>query len=98
MKQRLGIGMAILTEPQFLILDEPTNGLDPDGIAELLNLILKLKAKGVTILISSHQLHEISKVASQIIILNKGKIRYNHANNKEDDIEQLFFKIVHGGM
>ncbi|KSU17537.1 ABC transporter ATP-binding protein [Lactococcus lactis] len=98
MKQRLGIGMAILTEPQFLILDEPTNGLDPDGIAELLNLILKLKAKGVTILISSHQLHEISKVASQIIILNKGKIHYNHANNKEDDIEQLFFKIVHGGM
>lgn len=98
MKQRLGIGMAILTEPHFLILDEPTNGLDPDGIAELLNLIAKLKAQGVTVLISSHQLHEVSKVADQIVILNQGRICYNHANNQEVDIEQLFFKIVHGGM
>ena len=70
MKQRLGIGMAILTDPQFLILDEPTNGLDPDGINELLDLIRSLKAKGMTILVSSHQLLEISKVADHILILD----------------------------
>ena len=76
MKQRLGIGMAILTDPQFLILDEPTNGLDPDGINELLDLIRSLKAEGMTILVSSHQLLEISKVADHILILDKGKIQY----------------------
>lgn len=54
MKQRLGIGMAIITNPEFLILDEPTNGLDPDGIQELLELITSLKRQGMTILISSH--------------------------------------------
>ena len=97
MKQRLGIGMAILTNPQFLILDEPTNGLDPDGINELLNLIRSLKAKGMTILVSSHQLLEISKVADHILILDKGKIQYDGENKNVDSLERLFFKIVHGG-
>ena len=97
MKQRLGIGMAILTNPQFLILDEPTNGLDPDGINELLNLIRSLKAKGMTILVSSHQLIEISKVADHILILDKGKIQYDGENKNVDSLERLFFKIVHGG-
>lgn len=97
MKQRLGIGMAILTDPQFLILDEPTNGLDPDGIKELLDLIRSLKAKGMTILISSHQLLEISKVAEHILILHQGKIQYDGKNQNVDDLESLFFKIVHGG-
>ena len=82
MKQRLGIGMAILTDPQFLILDEPTNGLDPDGINELLDLIRSLKAEGMTILVSSHQLLEISKVADHILILDKGKIQYDGENKK----------------
>ena len=97
MKQRLGIGMAILTDPQFLILDEPTNGLDPDGINELLDLIRSLKAKGMTILVSSHQLLEISKVADHILILDKGKIQYDGENKNVDSLERLFFKIVHGG-
>ena len=56
--------MAILTDPQFLILDEPTNGLDPDGINELLDLIRSLKAEGMTILVSSHQLLEIVRLLS----------------------------------
>ena len=97
MKQRLGIGMAILTDPKFLILDEPTNGLDPDGINDLLEMILSLKAKGMTILISSHQLHEVSKVADHILILHQGKIHYDGSKQNVDKLEALFFKIVHGG-
>jgi len=96
MKQRLGIGMAIITNPEFLILDEPTNGLDPDGIQELLELITSLKRQGMTILISSHQLHEISQVADDIMILHNGEIRYNQPNHHQD-LGNLFFTIVHGG-
>ena len=87
----------ILTDPQFLILDEPTNGLDPDGINELLDLIRSLKAKGMTILVSSHQLLEISKVADHILILDKGKIQYDGENKNVDSLERHFFNIVHGG-
>ncbi len=97
MKQRLGLGMAIITNPEFLILDEPTNGLDPDGIKELLDLINSLKQKGMTILISSHQLHEVSKIADNIVILHQGKIHYNQPNQGNQDLEKLFFSIVHGG-
>ncbi|MER0123045.1 ATP-binding cassette domain-containing protein [Streptococcus sp. ZJ93] len=98
MKQRLGLGMAILTNPSLLILDEPTNGLDPDGIKELLDLLKDLQRNGMTILISSHQLHEISKVADKIVILNEGYICYNELNNHDDDLEKIFFNIVHGGL
>ena len=97
MKQRLGLGMAIITNPEFLILDEPTNGLDPDGIKELLDLINSLKQKGITILISSHQLHEVSKIVDDIVILHQGKIHYNQPNQDKQDLEKLFFSIVHGG-
>lgn len=97
MKQRLGLGMAIITNPEFLILDEPTNGLDPDGIKELLDLINSLKQKGITILISSHQLHEVSKIADDIVILHQRKIHYNQPNQDKQDLEKLFFSIVHGG-
>lgn len=97
MKQRLGLGMAIITNPEFLILDEPTNGLDPDGIKELLDLINSLKQKEMTILISSHQLHEVSKIADDIVILHQGKIYYNQPNQDKQDLEKLFFSIIHGG-
>ncbi|HEL0601863.1 TPA: ABC transporter ATP-binding protein [Streptococcus equi subsp. zooepidemicus] len=96
MKQRLGLGMAIITNPDLLILDEPTNGLDPDGIKELLNLIRELKKLGMTILLSSHQLNEVSKVADKIVILNQGEIFYDDIKNT-DNLENLFFRIVHGG-
>lgn len=97
MKQRLGLGMAMITNPDLLILDEPTNGLDPDGIKELLELITNLKKSGMTILLSSHQLHEVSKVADHIVILHNGEIFYDEDNTHDDDLEKLFFKIVHGG-
>lgn len=73
MKQRLGISRAILHHPEFLILDEPTNGLDPAGIKEIRKLILELnKTQGITFLISTHILSEIQQMATKIGIINKG--------------------------
>ncbi len=74
MKQRLGIAVALVHNPALVILDEPTNGLDPQGIADVRNLILRLsKEMGKTVLISSHLLSEIELIASRMIILHKGK-------------------------
>jgi ABC-type multidrug transport system ATPase subunit len=74
MKQRLGIGIALLHNPSLIILDEPTNGLDPQGISDIRNLIQHLaKEEGKTILVSSHILSEIEQMASHILILHKGK-------------------------
>ena len=74
MKQRLGIAIALVHDPELLILDEPTNGLDPQGIAEMRNLIINLSREhGKTILISSHLLHEIEQMATRMIIIHKGR-------------------------
>jgi ABC-type multidrug transport system ATPase subunit len=74
MKQRLGIGIALLHNPSLIILDEPTNGLDPQGISDIRNLIQHLaKEEAKTILVSSHILSEIEQMASHILILHKGK-------------------------
>ncbi|MEN1935172.1 ABC transporter ATP-binding protein [Paenibacillus sp. 102] len=75
MKQRLGIAIALLGDPQLLILDEPTNGLDPEGIHEIRMLIKQLaKERGITILISSHLLSEIDQMATYVGIIAKGKL------------------------
>ncbi len=75
MRQRLGIAVALVGEPDFLILDEPINGLDPEGIIEIRELILKLnKEKGITVLISSHYLDELAKIATDYGFMNSGKI------------------------
>lgn len=74
MKQRLGIAIALVHEPDIIILDEPTNGLDPQGIADMRNLILHLKLeRKKTVLVSSHLLSEIEQIATRIIIIDKGK-------------------------
>jgi ABC-type multidrug transport system ATPase subunit len=74
MKQRVGIGIALIHEPQLIILDEPTNGLDPQGIADIRNLIKQLSTQqGKTVLISSHLLSEIEQIATRVLIIDKGK-------------------------
>lgn len=76
MKQKLGIAIALIGNPQFLILDEPINSIDPDGIVEIRDLIIKLnKDNHITILISSHILSELYKLATDYIIIDKGEIR-----------------------
>ena len=74
MRQRLGIAEAIINEPELLILDEPTNGLDVEGIIEIRNLIKKLSQQGMAILISSHNLAEIDNLCNRIIAIKNGKI------------------------
>ncbi len=74
MKQRLGIAVSLVHNPELIILDEPTNGLDPQGIADIRNLILKLShERGKTILVSSHLLSEIEIIANRMLIMHKGK-------------------------
>ena len=83
MKQRLGIAITLVGKPDFILLDEPINGLDPEGIIEIRELILKLnKEKGITFLISSHYLDELSKIATCYGFLDKGRI-VKEINKKE---------------
>ncbi|MCJ7769190.1 MAG: ABC transporter ATP-binding protein [Dehalococcoidales bacterium] len=74
MRQRLSIAVALLSNPELLILDEPTNGLDPEGIIEIRELIRSLGKEGKTIFLSSHLLHEVERVCNHVAILNKGKV------------------------
>lgn len=94
MKQRLGLGMAILNNPELLILDEPTNGLDPIGIEELRNLIRSFQSKGITVIVSSHILSEISLIADEIAIIADGTIGYQGKINREENLEDIFMKVV----
>jgi len=77
MKQRLAIASALLNDPEILILDEPTNGLDPQGIHQIRQIIKKIAAKGTTILLASHLLDEVEKVCSHVVILRKGVKLYS---------------------
>ncbi|WP_432671269.1 ABC transporter ATP-binding protein [Flavobacterium sp. SM2513] len=77
MKQRLAIAMALLSEPELLLLDEPVNGLDPNGIVEMRKLLVKLnQERGVTIFVSSHLLSEIEKMCTHVAIINHGKLQF----------------------
>jgi ABC-2 type transport system ATP-binding protein len=74
MKQRLAVGAALLKDPELLVLDEPANGLDPAGIAEMRQLMQALQHEGRTVLISSHVLHEVEQICDRIAILNRGRV------------------------
>ncbi|WNH07598.1 ABC transporter ATP-binding protein [Thalassobellus suaedae] len=77
MKQRLAIASALLNDPEILILDEPTNGLDPQGIHQIREIIKQIAAKGTTILLASHLLDEVEKVCSHVLVLRKGEKLYS---------------------
>ena len=94
MKQRLGIAIALLNNPQLLILDEPTNGLDPVGIEELRELIRSFPKKGVTVILSSHILTEVQQIADHIGIISEGVLGYEGVLHAEENLEKLFMDIV----
>jgi ABC-2 type transport system ATP-binding protein len=77
MKQRLAIASALINDPEILILDEPTNGLDPKGIHQIRDIIKNIASQGTTILLASHLLDEVEKVCSHVVIIRKGKMLYS---------------------
>ena len=94
MKQRLGIALALLNHPTLLILDGPTNGLDPIGIQDLRELILSFPQKGISVILSSHILSEVQQIADDIGIIANGKLWYEAANAKDEDLEPLFMDVI----
>ena len=97
MKQRLGIAIALLGEPKLLILDEPTNGLDPVGIRDLRKLLKSFAGQGITVLVSSHILSEIQQTADHIGILSHGRLEYEGPVDQVADLEKLFLDITERG-
>jgi ABC-2 type transport system ATP-binding protein len=94
MKQRLGIAIALLNNPKLLILDEPTNGLDPIGIGDLRELIKSFPQKGITVILSSHILSEVEQIADYIGIIANGQLWYQEKVQKDIDLEKLFLEVV----
>ena len=97
MKQRLGIAIALLNNPKLLILDEPTNGLDPLGIQELRDLIRSFSEKGITVILSSHILAEVEQTADHIGIINDGELKYQSILDHSENLEELFMNVVKKG-
>lgn len=94
MKQRLGIAIALLNHPKLLILDEPTNGLDPIGIGDLRELIRSFPKQGITVILSSHILSEVEQIADHIGIIANGKLGYEAPIQENDNLEEMFLDVV----
>ena len=94
MKQRLGIALALLAQPKLLILDEPTNGLDPIGIQDLRKLIRSFPAQGITVILSSHILSEVQQIADHIGIMAAGKLGYEAKIQKDANLEKVFMQVL----
>lgn len=105
MKQRLAIASALLNDPEILILDEPTNGLDPQGIHQIRDIIKLIASQGTTILLASHLLDEVEKVCSHVLVLRYGEILYNgtvddmiahegHFELQAEDMERLLQTLL----
>ena len=94
MKQRLGIAQALMHNPELIILDEPTTGLDPQGIVDIRNLILKLsQEQGKTVILSSHQLSEIEMIANRMVIINKGETLIEGSVNELLNTSQMVVRF-----
>ncbi|WP_283171512.1 lantibiotic protection ABC transporter ATP-binding protein [Curtanaerobium respiraculi] len=93
MKQQLGIALALLASPRLLILDEPTNGLDPIGIEELRGIIRSFPRRGITVLLSSHILTEVQHTADAVGIIVGGRLAYEGALREGEDLEALFMEV-----
>jgi len=93
MKQRLGVALALLGDPDLLILDEPINGLDPEGIRELRQLVLKLQEEDKTILLSSHILGELSKIATNYGIIKNGELMEQITRSELEEKCQDYFQV-----
>ena len=94
MRQRLGIALAFMGNPDLVVLDEPTNGLDTFGIHELRELLMLEKKQGKTIIIASHMLSEVQKVADRIAILGNGEVLLEEDYDQETDLEDLFISTL----
>ncbi len=94
MKQRLGIGIALLSRPRLLVLDEPLNGLDPIGIRELRQMIRRFPKDGMTVIVSSHILGEIAQTADYIGIIVNGELGYQGGMPEAGRLEELFLKTA----
>lgn len=94
-RQRLGLAAALQHEPAFVVLDEPTNALDPAGTILLREAVLRRAAQGAAVLISSHHLDEVARIADAITVMNAGRI-IGHLDPRDDDLERAFFqKVLH---
>ena len=96
MKQRLGIALALVGSPRLLILDEPTNGLDPVGIQELRALIRSFPERGITVVLSSHILNEVEHVADLVGIIVEGRLAFEAPLDTGVDLERLFMDVCMG--
>ena len=94
MAQRVAFILSLIRNPQRLILDEPTNGLDPIGIQELRSLIRSFPSKGITVILSSHILSEVQLIADDIGIISNGILGYEGQMNKDENLENLFVEVV----
>ena len=94
MRQRLGIALAFMGNPDLVVLDEPTNGLDTFGIHELRELLMLEKKQGKTIIIASHMLSEVQKVADRIAILGNGELLLEEDYDQKTDLEDLFISTL----
>ncbi|MNW43118.1 putative ABC transporter ATP-binding protein YxlF [compost metagenome] len=94
MKQRLGIAIALINHPKLLILDEPTNGLDPIGIQEQRELIRSFPKQGITVILSSHILSEVEQIVDHVGIIAGGVLAYQEAVTPGQNLESLFMQIA----
>ena len=96
MRQRLGVAQALLGDPQALILDEPANGLDPQGQRWLSTLLRERAARGCAVLLSSHQLHEVSRLAHRVVMIGGGRLLADHTTGDGSDLEEQYFALTSG--